>query len=211
MEETPARCLHFHLRERLYSLPPPPSDVCQPPSCCLFPPPPPPHSPSCLPTQVLRPTRSLEVVSDLGGLSNTGYELHRAYPHAKVGTLVAGNSGRPGGGCGMADGTVKSLHAYHKTQVGGNSDGGRGVSRGLQMRQGAAARRGATSACCWSLRKRTSSPTGCSLRQKAEGERLPPRSTDKRSAGSGGWYTRESDAPTPPFSFSWPLRSRRWL
>ena len=53
---------------------------------------------------------------DRGGLTNVGYRLWLEDPGARVGTMVAGNSGRPGGACGQADGTVRHLHAGHSTQ-----------------------------------------------------------------------------------------------
>jgi hypothetical protein len=57
-----------------------------------------------------------EYCVDTGGLSNVGVILQNIYPNARIGTMVAGNSGRPGGACGQADGTVYNLHAYHTTQ-----------------------------------------------------------------------------------------------
>ena len=58
----------------------------------------------------------MEIVVDPGGLTNVGYELWLRDPSVTIGTMVAGNSGRPGGACGMADGSAGSLHAHHKTQ-----------------------------------------------------------------------------------------------
>jgi hypothetical protein len=34
----------------------------------------------------------------------------------RIGTMVAANSGRPGGACGQANGSVTNLHAGHSTQ-----------------------------------------------------------------------------------------------
>jgi len=50
------------------------------------------------------------------GMTNIGYTLHMQNPNWRFATLVAGNSGRPGGAVGQADGTVDKLHAGHRTQ-----------------------------------------------------------------------------------------------
>ena len=59
---------------------------------------------------------SFETLVDPGGITNVGVQLHKKLPAAKIGTMVAGNSGRPGGACGLPDGTARSLHAEHGTQ-----------------------------------------------------------------------------------------------
>ena len=52
---------------------------------------------------------------DPGGLTNVGSKLHQQFPTAHIGTMVAGDSGRPGGACG--DGTdMRFLRANHLTQ-----------------------------------------------------------------------------------------------
>lgn len=53
---------------------------------------------------------------DPGGISNVGVEIQREDRTRRIGTMVAGNSGRPGGACGNADGTVDKLHVNHSTQ-----------------------------------------------------------------------------------------------
>jgi hypothetical protein len=50
-----------------------------------------------------------------GGLTNVGVNLKSMLPDARIGTMVAGNSGRPGGACGLKNSVVK-LHADHTTQ-----------------------------------------------------------------------------------------------
>ena len=67
----------------------------------------------------------VEVRVDAGGLTNVGCVLHAqgVTSLARIGTMVAGNSGRPGGACGAVvhvDGTqigvAQKLHARHTTQ-----------------------------------------------------------------------------------------------
>ena len=53
---------------------------------------------------------------DPGGMTNVGFRLKMIQPRYKIATVVAGNSGRPGGACGLADGGVTLLHAEHRTQ-----------------------------------------------------------------------------------------------
>jgi len=60
-------------------------------------------------------TATVRVVKHAGGLTSVGWELHTAHPEARIGTMVAGNSGRPGGSCGKRDFACE-LHARHKTQ-----------------------------------------------------------------------------------------------
>ena len=71
------------------------------------------------PSLALRPAR-FETLVDGGGISNIGLQLYAEMlslgGNAKIGTMVAGNSGRPGGACGFADGTAGLLHAGHYTQ-----------------------------------------------------------------------------------------------
>jgi len=51
-----------------------------------------------------------------GGLTNVGVKLQKEFPNARIGTMVAGNSGRPGGSCGEFNGNAAKLHPYHTTQ-----------------------------------------------------------------------------------------------
>ena len=81
----------------------------------------PPGSPPC----------AVKVVVEAGGITTTGYQLWRQYPHWRIGTMVAGNSGKPGGACGgyktsqvagakspSFEGSVshRKLHENHRTQ-----------------------------------------------------------------------------------------------
>lgn len=67
--------------------------------------------------QINRPTLNMKIQPNAGGLTNVGYELKQQFPDLKIGTMIAGNSGRPGGACGMPNGTVAKLHPYHVTQA----------------------------------------------------------------------------------------------
>ncbi len=54
-----------------------------------------------------------------GGVTTAGYTLYKdpEFKDSKIGIMVAGNSGRPGGAIGGLKGViVKSVHPYHKTQ-----------------------------------------------------------------------------------------------
>jgi hypothetical protein len=55
---------------------------------------------------------------DAGGVAGVGLDLHRQDPTLRIATLVASNSGRPGGACRALNGDVDhgKLHAGHKTQ-----------------------------------------------------------------------------------------------
>ena len=53
---------------------------------------------------------------DAGGLTNYGQELHAAHRTWKIGTMVAANSGKPGGACGGEQLQFDKLHAGHCTQ-----------------------------------------------------------------------------------------------
>lgn len=64
----------------------------------------------------LRAPAVYEETSDPGGTSNIGVELYREDPSRRISTMIAGNSGRPGGATGNADGTICKLHAGHSTQ-----------------------------------------------------------------------------------------------
>jgi len=72
------------------------------------------------PTHVSQAAR-FEVIVDAGGISNVGRNLHiellaQSGRPFRIATMVAGNSGRPGGACGFEDGTVRALHPNHSTQ-----------------------------------------------------------------------------------------------
>jgi len=67
------------------------------------------------PAHVLTPAVYEEIVEP-GGMANVGYALQQENARRRIGTMIAGNSGRPGGACGQADGTVSHLHANHTTQ-----------------------------------------------------------------------------------------------
>lgn len=56
-----------------------------------------------------------EVIINKGGLTNVGIDIKKEYKQSKIGTMIAGNSGRTGGACGSFDKAVK-LHAGHTTQ-----------------------------------------------------------------------------------------------
>ena len=68
------------------------------------------------PPQHIQVPAVYEEAIESGGLTNVGVQLHQENPERKIATMVAGNSGRPGGACGLPDGTVQYLHAYHTTQ-----------------------------------------------------------------------------------------------
>ena len=55
---------------------------------------------------------------DAGGVAGVGLALHRQDPTLRIATLVASNSGRPGGACRALNGDVehRKLHAGHRTQ-----------------------------------------------------------------------------------------------
>lgn len=71
------------------------------------------------PTHVSQAAR-YEVIIDAGGISNVGRNLYveiaQSGQPCRIATMVAGNSGRPGGACGFEDGTVRSLCPNHATQ-----------------------------------------------------------------------------------------------
>lgn len=74
----------------LPALPPPPAHIDKPAEC--------------------------EKCVDSGGVTNVGLRLHLERPSRRIGTMIAGNSGRPGGACGLPNKTVTALHAQHRTQ-----------------------------------------------------------------------------------------------
>jgi hypothetical protein len=100
-------CSHFNMRrsyrtrnrDQLTTLPPPPTGIVGP--------------------------AAFEELIEPGGISNIGYRIYTEGRHStgasempsrRIGTMVAGNSGRPGGACGFQDGSIRGLHAGHSTQ-----------------------------------------------------------------------------------------------
>jgi hypothetical protein len=68
---------------------------------------------------------TLEVIEHSGGTTAVAYNIYahaNSISHLRIGIAVAGNSGRPGGACGIWDGRdecttdKETLHAYHETQ-----------------------------------------------------------------------------------------------
>jgi hypothetical protein len=52
-----------------------------------------------------------------GGATTVGRKLHDSDPSKRIGTMIAANSGRPGGAVGARGGVVRSkVHSGHKTQ-----------------------------------------------------------------------------------------------
>ena len=64
------------------------------------------------------PPQPCQLISHPGGLTAVGLEMHQQDTHARIATVVAGNSGRPGGACRAADGTIEQsrVHGGHSTQ-----------------------------------------------------------------------------------------------
>ena len=60
-----------------------------------------------------------ELESNRNGMTNIGaiiYNSHTGSEEPKIGTIIAANSGRPGGACGNFDGTADKIHPNHRTQ-----------------------------------------------------------------------------------------------
>lgn len=59
-----------------------------------------------------------KLIRHAGGITTVGLELHQQDAHARIATVVAANSGRPGGAIRAADGTVErsKVHGGHSTQ-----------------------------------------------------------------------------------------------
>jgi hypothetical protein len=53
--------------------------------------------------------------SDRGGGASVGFRCYQHAPSERIGVMVAANSGRPGGACGMVK-CVDNIHARHSTQ-----------------------------------------------------------------------------------------------
>ena len=54
--------------------------------------------------------------TDINGMTHIGASLYKESNPPKIGTIIAGNSGRPGGACGNFDGTLDKIHPNHRTQ-----------------------------------------------------------------------------------------------
>ena len=54
--------------------------------------------------------------TDINGMTHIGASLYKESNPPKIGTIIAGNSGRPGGGCGNFDGTLVNIKPTHSTQ-----------------------------------------------------------------------------------------------
>jgi hypothetical protein len=58
----------------------------------------------------------VSVQRNSSGTANAAFNYQRTHPTYRLGIMIAGNSGRPGGDIGKADGTVQKVHANHRTQ-----------------------------------------------------------------------------------------------
>jgi hypothetical protein len=54
--------------------------------------------------------------TNINGMTHIGASLYKESNPPKIGTIIAGNSGRPGGGCGNFDGTLVNIKPTHSTQ-----------------------------------------------------------------------------------------------
>ena len=50
-----------------------------------------------------------------GGSTTCAYHVHQEHPDRAIGIVIAGNSGRPGGACGLR-GHIHKVHVHHRTQ-----------------------------------------------------------------------------------------------
>ena len=57
-----------------------------------------------------------EFVAVVGGATTLATILHEMQPTSKIGLMVSGNGGRPGGACGGDTGHIEKLHSGHSTQ-----------------------------------------------------------------------------------------------
>jgi len=65
------------------------------------------------------PIQQAEIESNRNGMTNIGAIIYNSYTGSeepKIGTIIAANSGRPGGACGNFDGTADKIHPNHRTQ-----------------------------------------------------------------------------------------------
>lgn len=58
----------------------------------------------------------VSVQRNSSGTANVAFDYQKTHPTNKLGIMIAGNSGRPGGDIGKADGTVQKVHHNHRTQ-----------------------------------------------------------------------------------------------
>ena len=77
------------------------------------------QSSTATPLHPVSSPRQLEFLAIRGGSTNMTLELAKVHPGSRIGLVIAGNSGRPGGACGHMDKFnrpyVDSLH-HHSTQ-----------------------------------------------------------------------------------------------
>ena len=77
------------------------------------------HASTATPVQPISSPCLLDIVTMCGGSTNMALELSKAHPGSRIGLVIAGNSGRPGGACGHMNKYdqpyVDSLH-HHSTQ-----------------------------------------------------------------------------------------------
>ena len=77
------------------------------------------QSSTATPLHPVSSPRQLEFLAIRGGSTNMALELAKVHPGSRIGLVIAGNSGRPGGACGHMDKLnrpyVDSLH-HHATQ-----------------------------------------------------------------------------------------------
>jgi len=63
---------------------------------------------------------SVEIIVEEAGTTNIAHNIHLDDPNLRIGVMIAGNSGRPGGACGLFDGNdkcgVHKVREGHKTQ-----------------------------------------------------------------------------------------------
>jgi len=66
-----------------------------------------------------KPIQQAEIESNRNGMTNIGailYNNHKGSNPPRIGTIIAANSGRPGGACGNFDGTIDKIYPNHRTQ-----------------------------------------------------------------------------------------------
>jgi hypothetical protein len=67
-----------------------------------------------------KPIQNAEIEHNRNGMTNIGAILYNRHSTGtnppKIGTIIAANSGRPGGACGNFDGTAEKIHPNHRTQ-----------------------------------------------------------------------------------------------
>jgi hypothetical protein len=67
-----------------------------------------------------KPIQNAEIEHNRNGMTNIGAILYNRHSSGtnppKIGTIIAANSGRPGGACGNFDGTAEKINPNHRTQ-----------------------------------------------------------------------------------------------